>query len=332
MPDVQNLPEDSLQLFCCPSCREDLERRNEKEDAFHCPSCGRKFPIYWGIPDFRMTSPTDVDRASGFAERFPTTSYMDMVRSSAPPGYHMYDLFLQIRATTAARALARRETLRPLVPAAAGRAADVGCGTGYGVLALSGLAKSVAGIDISLPDLVIACKFLAENHVSNAVLAAASCDRPPFRDRQFDAVTALDIIEHVENPENLIAECYRMLAGNGLLHFTSQNRYSLGLEPHVRVFALGFLPRTLQERFMRTFHPDRDHCAHPLSWLQLRRILARHAPGNASIDARYIDETVPARSLKGRIVKKYRPVTRLLNAVLWPFSETFQVTVRKASL
>jgi 2-polyprenyl-6-hydroxyphenyl methylase/3-demethylubiquinone-9 3-methyltransferase len=46
----------------------------------------------------------------------------------------------------------------------------------------------------------------------------------PFEDRSFDAVCAMDLLEHLETPERAIAEASRVLAPGGLFFFHTFNR------------------------------------------------------------------------------------------------------------
>ena len=69
----------------------------------------------------------------------------------------------------------------------------------------------------------------------------ADAYRLPFRDAAFDAVSALDFLEHVTAPERVVAEAARVLKPGGLFFFHTFNRNRLawlivikGLEWFVR--------------------------------------------------------------------------------------------------
>lgn len=92
------------------------------------------------------------------------------------------------------------------------RILDVGCGTG-GVLAhLGGLGRA-CGIDPS-PEAAGYCR------ERGLPVALASGMELPFGDRAFDAVLALDVIEHVEDDVALLREARRVLRPGGVAVLT----------------------------------------------------------------------------------------------------------------
>jgi SAM-dependent methyltransferase len=126
------------------------------------------------------------------------------------------------------------------------RVLDAGCGVGYGsvILAESG-ADEVLGVDLG-----------------EAVVAAASAaERPGLQFKQgdiahldtpdgsFDAVVCFEVIEHVENPQAVLAEFARVLAPRGLLVISSPNRdtYVPGNPHHHKEFTPDELSAALSE-------------------------------------------------------------------------------------
>ncbi|HIP33321.1 MAG TPA: class I SAM-dependent methyltransferase [Bacteroidia bacterium] len=82
---------------------------------------------------------------------------------------------------------------------------DVGCAMGYLVKAFQELGVDACGIDIS--------EYAIKNGVvRNLILGDATSI--PFKDGSFDLVIALDLIEHLKNPEEFISEVYRILKPN----------------------------------------------------------------------------------------------------------------------
>jgi 2-polyprenyl-3-methyl-5-hydroxy-6-metoxy-1,4-benzoquinol methylase len=90
------------------------------------------------------------------------------------------------------------------------RVLDVGSGLGYGLNILSIKAKEINGIDIDSK---------AFNHCQNTIvgrnpklnhLSIYDGYNLPFSDECFDIVTCVDVIEHVENYDKLIAEMLRV--------------------------------------------------------------------------------------------------------------------------
>ncbi len=102
---------------------------------------------------------------------------------------------------------------------------DVGCGAGFlsNELAQIGNAAQiqVTGIDLSLDSLTVAKKF---DSTSTVNYVEANAMRLPFENGQFDIVTAMDFLEHVEDPQAVIAEISRVLKPGGLFFFHTFNR------------------------------------------------------------------------------------------------------------
>jgi ubiquinone biosynthesis O-methyltransferase len=91
---------------------------------------------------------------------------------------------------------------------------DVGCGVGYGSqnLAQAG-AKSVEAFDLSEEAIRHAKAHYAHDNVQFSVRDAEHFEF----DRQFDIVTCFELIEHVNQPERVIANIKRSLSTDGIL-------------------------------------------------------------------------------------------------------------------
>ena len=100
---------------------------------------------------------------------------------------------------------------------------DVGCGGGFTCEFLAKRGARVIGIDQSA-----ACIEAANHHASEAGLNIDYCqsqaERLPFDDATFDAVVCVDVLEHVESPQQTIAEISRVLKPGGQFCFDTINR------------------------------------------------------------------------------------------------------------
>lgn len=101
------------------------------------------------------------------------------------------------------------------------RVLDVGCGGGFlsNDIALRG--REVIGIDLAADALAVARAHDASERVRYLQGDAFAL---PFKDRSFDAVCAMDLLEHLETPGRAIAEASRVLRPGGLLFFHTFNR------------------------------------------------------------------------------------------------------------
>ncbi len=135
------------------------------------------------------------------------------------------------------------------------RVLDVGCGGGILAEAMAGCGATVKGIDLSAKALRV-----AELHRFESLAAVeyelVSAEDLAARDPQsFDAVTCMEMLEHVPDPASTVAACSRLLKPGGRLYFSTINR-----TPKAYIFAilgaeylLRLLPRGTHDygRFIR---------------------------------------------------------------------------------
>lgn len=173
------------------------------------------------------------------------------------------------------------------------RVLEVGCGSAALASAIARRGARVVASDVSLRWLVLAQKRLAEEGSADVELVACAAEALPFDDGGFDVVVASDVVEHVEDAERFVAECARVLRQDGLLFLATPNRFSLGLEPHVRLWGVGFLPRRLAGPYVRAFRRTSYSHVRLLSARGLSHLLQRHG-----LDATVVLPPVPPEALE----------------------------------
>jgi 2-polyprenyl-6-hydroxyphenyl methylase/3-demethylubiquinone-9 3-methyltransferase len=101
------------------------------------------------------------------------------------------------------------------------RLLDLGCGGGLIANELVKNGHSVVGVDIS-----DACLEVAARHDSTqrAVWVRGDARALPFADASFDAVCAMDVLEHIEPVEVVVAEVARVLRPGGRFFFHTFDR------------------------------------------------------------------------------------------------------------
>lgn len=138
------------------------------------------------------------------------------------------------------------------------RILDVGCGAGFLSNALAAHGLEVTGIDASEEALAVA---RTRDRTGRVDYRAGDAGNLPFGSVSFDAVCAMDLLEHVENPDRVIREASRVLRPGGLFFFHTFNRNPLswlivikGVEcfvrntpPNLHVLGLFLRPAEIRE-------------------------------------------------------------------------------------
>jgi SAM-dependent methyltransferase len=125
------------------------------------------------------------------------------------------------------------------------RILDVGCGTGGNLKMLSAFGQ-VEGVDISQD----AVDFCHERGLDSVKLGAA--EQLPYEDESFDIITALDVIEHLDDDVEGLREIKRALRPNGsVLLFVPAFMFLWGVQDdvsnHRRRYTLPSLIKAVQE-------------------------------------------------------------------------------------
>ena len=150
------------------------------------------------------------------------------------------------------------ERLQPATPGA--RVLDVGCGVGQVVNRLTEAGFEAHGVDVSQPNIERARQFSPRCQLYDGRTL-------PFPDGHFGATGALNVLEHVDEPEAFIRELARVTARGGKIILSSPNFF--------RVFGL------------RDYHPHMRGLGNKVR--NARRLMAkrgemRRAPGNVRFD------------------------------------------------
>jgi SAM-dependent methyltransferase len=212
---------------------------------------------------------------------------------------------------------------------------DVGCGLGRYLRAARARFGIVAGIDLSLSQLVLARKHLSEAG-QTALLVAAQSERLPFRASTFGAAVAADSLEHVADPAATVSETARVLRPGGGFFLSTPNRFSLTPEPHVGVWGLGYWPRSWAVRHVRRKLGVRYDDIRLFSFWGLRRLLRGCFAGSCEVRLPRVGqrEAESFSPLKRQAAKAYEAVRRLpaLRAGLFAVTPYFQaVCVKRAA-
>ncbi|WP_413577935.1 bifunctional 2-polyprenyl-6-hydroxyphenol methylase/3-demethylubiquinol 3-O-methyltransferase UbiG [Bdellovibrio sp. HCB290] len=101
---------------------------------------------------------------------------------------------------------------------------DMGCGGGFLSNDLAAAGHHVAGIDLSDSSLKVA---ESRDHTHSVKYQVGDVYQVPFPDQSFDVACAMDLLEHVSEPQRVLAEASRILRPGGLFFFNTFNKNQL---------------------------------------------------------------------------------------------------------
>ena len=103
------------------------------------------------------------------------------------------------------------------------RLLDVGCGAGIAAEALARRGFQVLGVDASSPAIEVARAHAAKQSLPLEYRVGVAEDLRAA-DLRFEVITALEVIEHVPDPEAFVATLAALLAPDGKLFLSTLNR------------------------------------------------------------------------------------------------------------
>jgi SAM-dependent methyltransferase len=154
------------------------------------------------------------------------------------------------------------DSLKPPRPGA--RVLDIGCGAGQVVDRLTQAGFEAYGVDVSEPNIARARKFGDRCQMYDG-------RHLPFPDGHFASVGALNVLEHVEEPEGFVRELVRVAEPGGRVLISSPNFFRV----------LGF----------RDYHPKMRGLAN--KWANLRRLFQKRRQMRQTPDAVRFDRMSP---------------------------------------
>lgn len=246
-------PEWLQELLACPVCHGSL---NQHELAYACASCTREYPVRFGIPDFRLVPDPYITFDREIAKIQALTAEGDLsfrelltvyyrLSPENPPVLHRQYIAAMEAAVDRGAALLRK--LERRFPGLSHDSVlDIGCGTAGMTAAAARRCGRVVGVDVALRWLVIGRQRLVEEQV-DAPLICANAESLPFKPETFSAVVADAVLEHVRDSVRMRDEIERVLRVPGAFFLTTNNRYSILPEPHVRLWGFGLLRRRWME-------------------------------------------------------------------------------------
>lgn len=220
---------------------------------------------------------------------------------------------------------------------------DIGCGMGGFAVAAELAGADVTALDYNPAYCLITTVRGAQHGIDLPVMRAAG-EALPLPDASYDLVTAWDVLEHVQQPERMLAEIARVLRPGGYVLMTAINRFAFR-DPHFHLPLINYLPRPIAELVIaglgrskrRAAFRDRQRLSemHYVTYGQIKRQAARHGLVTLDLDEERVrrGELAPRRARRRALLRGLDrlgvtlPLYRMYRAL---YQGTYRLALQKA--
>jgi len=245
--------------FVCPICQGPLQVQHA---AYRCIACDRDYPVVCGIPDFRLFADPyldlqrDRERSRLIADVVEHLALPELLeyywrRSEVTPP-HLQRKFIESALRAGDRA---RRFVRLLHPdperARGGRLLEIGSGTGNLLCEATGIFDEMVGVDIAMRWLQLSRRRFIDRGIPTPALVCCNAEHLPFPPQRFDLAAMVSTLEFVRDPGRALRELARVLDDSGRALVNTVNRFSLATIPYADLWGVGYLPHSLQVRYVR---------------------------------------------------------------------------------
>ncbi len=115
------------------------------------------------------------------------------------------------------------DLVRPYI-ASSDKVLDFGCGPGSFLVPIAPYCAQIVGLDISHSFVTECQRTIEALNITNASSIYIQPDEIPFRDSTFDALILVDVIHHLEQPEQSLQEAMRVLKPGGRVFILEPNK------------------------------------------------------------------------------------------------------------
>lgn len=138
--------------------------------------------------------------------------------------HHWWDMQSEFAPLHAINPL-RLDWINGLSPLDGKRVLDIGCGGGILADAMARKGAQVLGIDLATKSLKVAQLHALEAQTTNISYCEISAEAlAAEQPASFDVVTCMEMLEHVPNPQSIVAACAALVKPGGWVFFSTINR------------------------------------------------------------------------------------------------------------
>ena len=198
-----------LKFLVCPNCNSDLKLANSKKII--CSKCSQNYPIIQNIPIL-------INKKNFDQQEKKQIVWFDKHYSQFKNKYHLENWRISML-----NRIFKQKFLKEVKTYL-----DIGCGaTGYTVIEAAKQNNWLSfGIDISLEAMIKAQHFANNQNVANkTAFIVSSAQNLPFKKDSFDYISAISLLEHLEDDKKTVDQIKNILKKDKFLYICVPNTY-----------------------------------------------------------------------------------------------------------
>lgn len=137
------------------------------------------------------------------------------------------------------------------------RILDVGAGRGKFTLDAASRRMSVTALEPYGAYRALIQERAAERGLAVEVVGGSG-EKLPFADASFGFANVSEVVEHVEDPEKVVREVYRVLQDGGAAYVSIPNRFGMK-DQHFHLYFVNWLPRAWADYYISLFGRHKDY-------------------------------------------------------------------------
>lgn len=210
-----------------------------------------------------------------------------------------------------------------------GTVLDVGAGKGAFLVEMAKLGFRAVGIETN-PAYISETKIRATKEHVSVEVTEGRAERLPFPDATVDFANSSEVSEHVDDPEAMLREIFRVVRNGGKAYVSFHNRFGI-YDYHYHLYFINWMPRFFTEPMLRVLGKQKQDSGdigrqklttmHYYRYGEIKKLLCRIG---------FTVEDIRMRKIKERFGGLSFPVTALYVSLLRPlYYNTFHLLLEK---
>lgn len=211
------------------------------------------------------------------------------------------------------------------------RILDLGSGRGKFLFYCLDRGVTAKGLEIN-PEYIEITRAKAKERGVEVDVVEGAGEKLPFPDASFDFVNVSEVIEHVNDPAQMLREVHRVLSHDGYAYLSVPNRFGMK-DPHFHLYVVNWLPRSLASTFIALCGKHKDYSHNNAGYQRLDQMHYYTMGGIGELLRKEGFTFEDQRVLRIRRMIKFRPLAHLATLIYLPFRfayfDSFHLLIQK---